>query len=200
MSVFNKSKLTNLRKRIEKTIQQSIQEEYDLEKCPYAQKILDSIADCLETIEECYDECCDDRDKELRKEKAEYLTEYRRTDVMCECGKEMYIANIYEHQKFACPLRHRPTKPTYDKLIVSRSDENSITLCMTTIEEYGKKTKAYMNFGADFLTRERCDEDWKELKELTKKVGRPLSSLVVFKKRMKAEYNLDLPSSIKLNP
>lgn len=199
MSVFNKSKLTNLRKRIEKT-QQSIQEEYDLEKCPYAQRILDSIADCLETIEECYDECYDDREKELRKEKKEYLAEYIRQDVMCECGKEMYIANIYEHQKFACPLRHRPTKPTYDKLIVSRSDENDIKLRMTTIEDYGKKTKAYMNFGADFLTRERCDEDWKELKELTQKVGRPLSSLVVFKRRMKTEYNLDLPSSIKLNP
>lgn len=50
-----------------------------------------------------------------------------------------------------------------------------------------------MNYGADFLTKERCDEDWNDLKELTKKVGRPLSSLVIFKKRIKTEYNIDLP-------
>jgi hypothetical protein len=172
MSVFNKAKLTNLRKRIEK--------EYDLEQCPFAQRILDTIA-------ECYDECCDDRDAELRKEKAEYLGEYRHQDVECECGKQMLLANIYEHHKFACPLRHRPKKPTYEKCLTTRADERQITLCLKDIENWGHKKKT--GYGSDYLTEEGFISDWEHLKGLCEKMGRPLA---VFKKRMKTEYNLDL--------
>jgi type I site-specific restriction endonuclease len=171
MSVFNKAKLTNLRKRIEK--------EYDLEQCPFAQRILDTIA-------ECYDECCDDRDAELRKEKAEYLGEYRHQDVECECGKQMLLANIYEHHKFACPLRHRPKKPTYEKCGVSRKDLHYYTKNMEWIEEYGENKKK----GKKNLTEEELMEWWNDLKELATKMERPVG---VFKKRMKTEYNLDLP-------
>jgi hypothetical protein len=171
MSVFNKAKLTNLRKRIEK--------EYDLEQCPFAQRILDTIA-------ECYDECCDDRDAELRKEKAEYLGEYRQQDVVCECGKEMLLANIYEHHKFACPLRHRPKKPTYEKCSVSRRDLHCYTRNMEWIEEYGENKKK----PKENLTEDRLFEWWDDLKELATKMGRPVG---VFKKRMKTQYDIDLP-------
>ena len=172
MSVFNKAKLTNLRKRIEK--------EYDLEQCPFAQRILDTIA-------ECYDECCDERDKELRNEKAEYLAEYNMKDVECECGKVMLRKCIYEHQKFACPLRHRPKKPTIEECKSSRGDERQIELCLKDIENWGHKKKT--GYGSDYLTEEGFVNDWEHLQELCEKLGRPL---VAFKKRMKTEYNLDL--------
>ena len=173
MSVFNKAKLTNLRKRIEK--------EYDLEQCPFAQRILDTIA-------ECYDECCDGRDAELRKEKAEYLAEYNMKDVECECGKVMLRKCIYEHQKFACPLRHRPKKPTIEECKSSRGDERQIELCLKDIENWGHKKKT--GYGSPYLTEEGFVNDWEHLKTLCEKLGRPL---VAFKKRMKTEYNLDLP-------
>lgn len=173
MSVFNKSKLTNLRKRIEK--------EYDVEQCPFAKRI-------LATIEECYNECSNERDKELRKEKAEYLGEYNMKDVECECGKVMLHNNIYQHHKFACPLRHRPHKPTYEKSLTSRADERQIDLCFKDIENWGHKKKT--GYGSAYLTEEGFISDWEHLKTLCEKMERPL---VVFKKRMKKEYNLDLP-------
>ncbi|NQX03139.1 hypothetical protein HQ447_20975 [bacterium] len=172
MSIFNKAKLTNLRKRIEK--------EYDLEQCPYAQRI-------LETIAECYDECCDEREYELRKEKAEYLGEYQQQDVECECGEIMLHSNIYQHHKFSCPLRHRPKKPTYEKSLTSRADERQVELCLKDIENYAHKKKT--GYGSEYLTDEGFVSDWEHLKKICERMGRPLT---VFKKRMKSEYNLDL--------
>jgi len=171
MSIFNKAKLTNLRKRIEK--------EYDLEQCPYAQRILDTIA-------ECYEDCCYDREKELRQEKAEYLSEYRQQDVECECGETMLLANIYLHHRDSCCLRHRPKKPTYEKCNVSRRDYRNFQNNMEWIEEYGENKKA----GKENLTEDKLLEWWDELKQIATKMERPIN---VFKKRMKTQYDLDLP-------
>lgn len=175
MSVFNKSKLTNLRKRIEK--------EYDLEQCPYAQRILDTIA-------ECYDECCDEREYELRKEKAEYLGEYQQQDVECECGEIMLHSNIYQHQKFSCLLRTRPNKPTYTKCSISRRDLKLFDAYMEEVEEYAESKKKGVQCSREYLTEEKFFETWECLKQLTKKMGRPLT---VFIKRIKKQYDLELP-------
>ena len=177
MSVFNKAKLTNLRKRIEK--------EYDAEQCPFAKRI-------LATIEECYNECSNERDKELRKEKNAYSKEYNNRDVDCECGAEtMLHNNIYTHHKFACPLRHRPKKPTYTKLQFSRCDRDILCNNMEWIEEYledrkkgGQKFKAF--------TETEINNWWDELKATSIKCGSPIS---VFTKRIKRDYNVNLENT-----
>jgi hypothetical protein len=173
MSVFNKSKLTNLRKRIEK--------EYDVEQCPFAKKI-------LETIAECYDECSNEREKELRKEKNEYSKEYNNRDVECECGETMLHNNIYTHQQTSCPLRHRPKKPSYDKCELSRCDVKIMTDNMEWIEEYLEDKKQGGKKFKDF-TEEEFNNWWVELKKTSIKCNRSISG---FKKRIKRDYNFDL--------
>jgi hypothetical protein len=89
---FNKAKLNNLIKRIEK--------HYD---CEYSERI-------LEVIRECYEEECEKVEINLAVKKDEYLKEYQYQQVLCECGKKMKRANIYNHKKKCCPLRLRSSK------------------------------------------------------------------------------------------
>ena len=89
---FNKAKLNNLIKRIEK--------HYD---CEYSERI-------LEVIRDCYEEECDKVEINLAVKKDEYLKEYQYQQVLCECGKEMKRANIYNHQKKSCSLRFSKDK------------------------------------------------------------------------------------------
>lgn len=182
MSVFNKAKLTNLRKRIEK--------EYDLEKCPFAQRILD-------TITECYDECSTDRDTELRKEKAEYLDEYRQRDVECYCGKLMLVANIYQHQKLYCQEKEKGK----EYWSISRREWEMFDRYKDYILEYAESKKSGIFYGREYLTETMALENWENLKKLALKMNESrikakekgsYIKLDKFKNRMKTEYNLDL--------
>lgn len=173
MSVFNKAKLTNLRKRIEK--------EYDAEQCPFAKRI-------LATIEECYNECSNERDKELRKEKNAYSVAYNNLDVDCECGETMLHNNIYTHQQTSCPLRHRPQKPTYTKCRLSRSEGETMRSCMLWIEEYLEDKQKGGQKYKDF-TEVEFNEWWEEYKKVSKKCKTPT---LPFRKRIKRDYNFDL--------
>ena len=95
MEQFNKMKLVNLKKRLDK---------FD---CEYSARI-------RAVIDECYAEECEKVDKALRKKKAQYLNGYfnsdedcqegyRFQDVICDCGLATKRSYIYEHKKFYCP-------------------------------------------------------------------------------------------------
>lgn len=84
---LNKAKLNNLIKRIEK--------QYD---CGYSKRILD-------VIRKCYDEECQKVSNELSVKKGKYLQMYQSKRVICQCGKVMNRANIYNHHKNSCLLR-----------------------------------------------------------------------------------------------